>query len=404
MLPPSRTGALVAGSGVGRAADWRAALLDALNSALSPLGGEPPDLLFLFASGTFADAFPDLVREAAARSEARELVGCSASGVIGVDQELEGQPAVSALALRLPESALLNVQHVTEADIQHGAETPGAWPTFLGLRPEACSGLIVLADPFSIHPLPLIDGLVRAYPGIPLIGGLASNDPSHRGTALFLGSRTRDEGAIVVALSGPVALTPVVSQGAEPLGRPWTVTDLHGHVVTSIGNQPAYKVLLDTVHALAPDDRQRVARNLLIGVAMDEYRDDFKRGDFLIRNLMGADPRTGSIAVGGHLRVGQTVQFQVRDARAADEELRHLLQGASERLPCSPAAALLFACNGRGQGLFGHPHHDAKLTGELLQQPPLAGLFCTGEIGPVGKGTYLHGFTACLALFVPTES
>lgn len=128
---------------------------------------------------------------------------------------------------------------------------------------------------------------------------------------------------------------------------------------------------------------------------MNEYRDEFRRGDFLIRNLLGADQATGVIAVAAEVHVGQTIQFQIRDAHAADEELRAMLNGASNT---STAAALLFACNGRGVGLFGAPHHDARTVQQLIGAVPLAGLFCNGEIGPVGSRTFVHGFTASLAL------
>jgi small ligand-binding sensory domain FIST len=169
--------------------------------------------------------------------------------------------------------------------------------------------------------------------------------------------------------------------------------------VRSIGTRPAYEVLVETIQGLDPVERGRVSGNLLVGLAMNEYRDEFRRGDFLIRNLIGIDPSSGAIAIAAQPRVGQTLQFQIRDARAADEELRHMLGGLS----VGPAAALLFACNGRGAGLFGAPDHDARTVRELLGPVPLAGLFCNGEIGPVGAATYLHGFTASLALIAPTE-
>jgi small ligand-binding sensory domain FIST len=191
----------------------------------------------------------------------------------------------------------------------------------------------------------------------------------------------------------------VVSQGCEPIGRTWTITDADGYVVRTLGNRPTYEVLMETIQSLEPSARQRAARNLLVGLAMDEYRDDFKRGDFLIRNVLGVDQATGALAVGAEPHVGQTLQFQIRDARAADEELRHMLSasGGSAR----DTAAVLFACNGRGAGLFGAPDHDARTVRELLGPVPLAGLFCNGEIGPVGKSTFLHGFTASLGLITP---
>jgi small ligand-binding sensory domain FIST len=392
----------VAGSGIGAATEWRAALDQALDRALEPLAGEAPDLLLLFASSAFTTHYDQMLSVAAERSGARDLAGCGASGVIAGDRELEGQPAIAALALRAAGS-LLAVHRVLPEDLADGGPAPGAWPTRLGLLPQACTGLIVLADPFSTDIAALIAGLERDYPGVPLVGGLASGDPSVQRTHVFFGTQASGQGAVVVGLSGSVAIKPIVSQGCEPIGKPWTITEAEGHIVRTIGNRPAYEVVVETVEALSPPERQRVARNLLVGLAMDEYRDAFNRGDFLIRNLLGVDPRSGAIAVGAETRVGQTIQFQVRDARAADEELRHMLSASAAVAPRT-AAALLFACNGRGAGLFGAPDHDARTTRELLGPIPLAGLFCNGEIGPVGQTTYLHGFTASLALITLNES
>jgi small ligand-binding sensory domain FIST len=204
----------------------------------------------------------------------------------------------------------------------------------------------------------------------------------------------------VIGLGGTIGLRPVVSQGCEPIGEPWTVTDASGHVVKGIGGRPAYQVLVETVRGLDAARRERVTGNLLVGLAMDEYRDEFRRGDFLIRNLLGVDPASGAIGIAADVAVGQTVQFQIRDAHAADEELRHML---AEESGGGASAALLFACNGRGVGLFGGPDHDARTVRELLGPLPLAGLFCNGEIGPVGARTFVHGFTASLALIAATD-
>jgi small ligand-binding sensory domain FIST len=224
---------------------------------------------------------------------------------------------------------------------------------------------------------------------------MATGEPGVRATSVFRGGEVMT-GAVVIGLGGTVGLRPVVSQGCEPIGDNWTITEVEGHVLKTIGGRPAYEVLVDTVRGLDAERRERVNGNLLVGLAMDEYRDQFGRGDFLIRNLLGADPRTGAIAVAAELHVGQTLQFQIRDARAADEELRTMLGAVGDAN--KPAAALLFACNGRGAGLFGSPDHDARTVRTILGPLPLAGLFCNGEIGPVGAGTFIHGFTASLAL------
>jgi small ligand-binding sensory domain FIST len=221
---------------------------------------------------------------------------------------------------------------------------------------------------------------------------------------VFLNGEVYDRGAVALALGGPYAVRTIVSQGAAPIGETWTITGAQGNVIETIAQRPAYQVLVDTLRALPPEMQQRAQRNLLVGLAMDEHRGEFRRGDFLIRNLTGIDPERGTLAVGALPRVGQTLQFQLRDPDAADEDLRELLERARKELGArQPVGALLCSCNGRGVGLFGTPDHDARTLVDLLGPIPVSGFFCNGEIGPVGEQNFLHGFTASIALVIPEE-
>ena len=151
---------------------------------------------------------------------------------------------------------------------------------------------------------------------------------------------------------------------------------------------------------LDDETRDRAARNLLVGLAMNEYKETHERGDFLIRNVMGADRESGIVAINAIPRVGQTFQFQFRDAQAADDDLRTRLSDLRDTLAQDEEilGALLCSCNGRGRGLFGEPDHDAAALSEIFGPVPTAGFFCNGEIGPVGGENYLHGFTASIAV------
>jgi len=198
-----------------------------------------------------------------------------------------------------------------------------------------------------------------------------------------------------------VGLLGMISQGCTPIGDTWTLTKVERNIIHEIGNRPAYEVLAETFEKLAPEEQRKARGNLFIGLVMNEYLDEFHRGDFLIRNLLGADPNSGSIAVGALPRQGQTVQFQRRSAAAAAEDLEALLQRTRESLQQAPLyGGCLCCCNGRGQGLFGKPNHDAQLVQQRLGPMGLAGFFCNGELGPVGERNFLHGYTASLALFV----
>ena len=160
------------------------------------------------------------------------------------------------------------------------------------------------------------------------------------------------------------------------------------------------KILQEMLPQLPAKDRQLARSGLLfLGRVINEYQDEYGRGDFLIRNLIESDRESGALAVADLMRTGQTVQFQVRDGETADEDLRHLLQQEQRSKAGKSRAALLFTCLGRGEGMYGSAHHDIRAVQECLGPLPVAGFFCNGEIGPVGQRAFVHGFTSVLGLF-----
>ena len=386
-------------AGIGTGLDWREALDEALGGLPALAGSAGVDLALLFASADYAADYAELLAAAQKALGARCLIGCSGQGVIGRDREVEHEPAISVLAFSLP-GVELHALHLEEEEIEDEAATAALIQE--GVEHSEVKAWLLFADPFSFDADRLLALLVGSYPGAPLVGGLASGDFGRQQTFLFLGGQVFDQGAVALAIGGPYRVQTVVSQGAEPIGETWTITSVQGNLVETLGMRPAVDILLETFRALTPETQERARTNLLVGLAMDEYRDEFGRGDFLIRNLMGIDRERGAIAIGAMPRVGQTLQFQLRDPAAADADLVELLGRAkSELAGQTPAGALLCSCNGRGIGLFGAPDHDARTVSEILGPLPLAGFFCNGEIGPVGGKPFLHGFTASIALILP---
>jgi small ligand-binding sensory domain FIST len=266
------------------------------------------------------------------------------------------------------------------------------------------NAMFLFVDPFSVDGERLLFTVAEVDEDLPVVGGLASSKFSRRGTYVLLDDDVYEDGLAGVAMGGAYEVKTVVSQGAAPLGQAWTITGVQDNLVKSIGMRPAIEVLGDMFKRLPPEIQVRARANLLVGLAMNEYRDEFGRGDFLIRNLMGVDRETGAVAIGAMPREGQTLQFQLRDPTAADEDLRELLGKARQELEGREiAGAVLCSCNGRGIGLFGAPDHDARTFMEEMGSIPVAGFFCNGEIGPVGGRNFLHGFTASIALILPKE-
>ena len=386
---------------VARDGDWRVALADLKRQMPLLTEGAVVDLALLFASHEYAEEFPQLVEGVRDLTGASCLMGCSGQGVIGPRTEVEDEPALALLVLSLPD-ALLRPIKLSQRDLEERPDPP-AWRELTDVPPEDVNAWLIFGDPFSLDAESLLATFSRAYPGLPLVGGLASGDFRKRRTHLFLDGDVYDSGAVALALGGAYTIRTVVSQGCTPVGETWTITGVKANVIETIGMRRALDVLVETVHGLPLPMQQRAGGNLFIGLAMDEYKDEFRRGDFLIRNLVAVDPESGVLAVGAVPRVGQTLQFQLRDSLAADEDLIEMLERARAGLADqAPVGAILCSCNGRGAGLFGSSDHDARAVEERLGPLPLAGFFCNGEIGPVGAMNFLHGFTASIAIIVPT--
>ncbi|MBN2508179.1 MAG: FIST C-terminal domain-containing protein [Verrucomicrobia bacterium] len=327
------------------------------------------------------------------------LLGCSGCSLVVDDQELEDAMGLVVGLYDLPGAVLkpfaFNQSHVEDA------RSPEDWHRLTGLEPGEVSGWLVFADPFRMDCERWLQHWNAAYDGLPVVGGLASGNPGEHQTQVYLNGQANDEGAVAVAFGGGVDLLSVLSQGCTPIGQTWTITRAERNFIHEIARRPAYQVLLDTYNSLPATDQQKARGNLFVGLVTNEYQEEFHRGDFLIRNLIGADPTSGSLAVGAVPRIGQTIQFQWRDAAASTEDMTALLERARRRVAGRTVyGGCLCCCNGRGQRLFGVPHHDARQIQQQLGPLGLTGFFCSGEIGPVGDHNFLHGYTASLALFV----
>jgi small ligand-binding sensory domain FIST len=327
------------------------------------------------------------------------LLGCSSQSLIVGSDEVEENAGLTLGLYSLP-GAQLKALHFTQEQVEK-ADHPGYWRLETGIDPAQANGWLAFLDPFHLDSEAWLKEWNQAYAPLPIMGGLASGDYNEQSTQVYLNGDVFDEGGVALAVGGSVGLMGVTSQGCTPIGETWTLTKVDQNVIHEIANRPAYEVLAETFNQLSPEDQKGARGNLFIGLVVNEYLEEFHRGDFLVRNLLGADPRSGSIVVGAAPRQGQTIQFQRRSAAAATTDMNELLTRAQGKLvDATVYGGCLCSCNGRGQGMFGRPNHDAELVQQRLGPLGLTGFFCNGEIGPVGERSFLHGFTASLALFV----
>ncbi len=321
------------------------------------------------------------------------LIGASAHGVISSDHEVETSPALTVIAASLPgvevrPFVMVNAAWVAALDdVQEFARcTPHL---------DGAELVMLLADPFTFDIERCLASFNRHAPGTRVVGGMASAGARPGANALLLNDWIAHEGGVGLALTGALRVDVVVSQGCRPVGPALEVTRAEGNVVFELDGQPAIERAEEVLREL-PKQEQELLRNGLY-VGRPAKRGASGQGDYLIRNLLGADRQRGALAVGDVMAERERIRLHVRDANTAAQDLEMLL--SPQEFDSRAKAALLFACNGRGKGLFGTADRDVStLQAALGGSVPVGGMFCAGEIGPVGERNLLHGHTASIAI------
>ncbi len=400
-----------------------ASLIEQINSRARQQQGEdlPPgwvDMAIVFVSSHFAQPARQIIEHLRSKLEPKVMLGCSAEGVIGQDQEYEDAPAVTLVVASLP-GVLVSPFMLLPDEMDLPIPTlsartnrgPADWHKLL-LDPDEFRRVVdapddpqlfvLLGDPFSTPMDDVLQAFNTCFPGVPIVGGLASGALRPGGNALWIDDQLTHEGAVGLSLGGELAVDVVVSQGCRPIWRPFTVVQAHHNVIYSLEGRPPLAWLQDLIPQLPDEDRQLLQKGLFVGRSIKGGQEGLGRGDFLLRGVIGIDQNNGAIAIGDSIMDGETIQFHLRDALTAKEDLEMMLIPQAFRPP--PSGALLFSCNGRGTRLYDHPNGDIAVVQANLEGAHLAGFFCAGEIGPIGGVNFLHGHTASLAIFRPAAN
>lgn len=395
-----------------------AAITEVIDKIKQSLSGNP-DLGIVFISSAYASDYPRLMPLLLEKFPIPIVIGCGGGGIVGMSSpdrvvEVEGNPALSLSVAKLP-GVEIKPFHLMAEDLPDPDSPPQAWWESIGVSPEKQPQFILLCDPFSSSINDLLEGLDFAYPGSVKVGGLASGRNMNMPNALFYYSQDCPdrllcrEGTVGVALSGNIVLETIVAQGCRPIGKLYQVTKGERNIVLEIAetdelkysSKPPLDVLQQLIQNLSEEDRQLAQHSLFVGIVRDEFKFQLGQGDFLIRNLLGVDPRVGAIAIGDRVRPGQRLQFHLRDAQTSADDLEMLLNIYQQKnAATSPAVgALMFSCLGRGEGLYGKANFDSELFRHYLDNIQIGGFFCNGEIGPVSGSTFLHGYTSAFVIF-----
>ena len=326
------------------------------------------------------------------------MLGSTAEGVIGREEEIEREPAITLVAARLPgvELAPFVLQPSNWDELLND---PPSFHQAVG-APDSTKLFMMVADPFTTPMDDVLDAFNSCYINLPLIGGLASGSSRPGGNALLLNDRLINNGAVGVAFSGDFEVDVIVSQGCRPIGRALKVTNADRNMIFSLEGETPLVYLQHLIEQLPADDKALLNNGLFIGRAISPDEETLGRGDFLIRGVMGIHQESEAIVVGDNIEVGETIQFHLRDASTAKEDLEMMLTSRN-CFTTHQVVGYYFPVMGRGTRLYDHPNGDVETIQGILGNINLAGFFCAGEIGPIGGKNFLHGHTASMVLFRP---
>jgi small ligand-binding sensory domain FIST len=380
-------------SAASRAPDAVDAAAEVADALALGLGEGPVDLLLFFFTAHLVTGAEEMSKLLKHRFSPGTIAGVSGGAVLGAGHEFEDGPALTAIAARLPGVEVKPFVMMSSAwgeaiedPLEFARHTPGA---------DRAELVILLGDPFSIDIMRVLRAFHRFAPGVRVVGGMASVSPRPYANTLILNDWMANEGGLGIALKGALRVDVVVSQGCRPVGPPLKVTRAERNLILELDGQPALERTEQVLRDLPERERECLSGGLYIG--RPARGDASGRGDYLIRNLLGADRDRGVLAVADQMAEGERVRLHVRDAATAIEDLELLL--APQEFDAPAAGALMFTCNGRGKAFFGRPDRDiATLQSALGAAVPVAGFFAAGEVGPVGEQNFLHGHTVSIAI------
>ncbi len=390
-----------AGVGYSTARNPRNAAAEATAAALAQAGISRATGALCFATAAYGAAYPMILRTIASEAGTREVAGCSSMGVIAGETETESGHALAVLAFGGGESE--NEIHATRLFVPtlrgRAAGVAADIASALRSKLDKSNLLILLADTYNFEAEATLEALGKELPGVTIAGGGASEDGSVGETFVFCGDTISSNAVSGMLLSGDFELTLASTIACGLIGTAHRVTAARDNILIELDGRPAYEVFAEAAGPLA-DDLRRALGYVFVAIPVYENATTIERGQFVVRNIVGASKEHGVIAVAFQPKVGDTIGFVLRDAERSRQDLKATLDDLNDRVkPDSPPAfGLYFNCVSRGAGLYNIPGHDSAYIRRALGPVPIAGFFTGFEIGPLAEQTSLLQYSGVLAL------
>jgi len=388
-----------AGVGFSTALNPRSAAAEATAAALAQAGISSAAGALCFATPAYGAAYPMILRTVASEARTREVAGCSSKGVIAGETEIESGHALAVLVFGGDEQEMRATRFFVPTLRGRAAGVAAEVASAVRAKLDKSNLLILFADTYNFEAEATLEALGRELPGVAIAGGGASEDGSIGETFVFCGDTISSNAVSGMLLSGDFKLTLANSIACGLIGTAHRVTAARDNIVIELDGRPAYEVFAEAAGPLAADLRRALAY-VFVAIPAYENATTIERGQFVVRNIVGASEEHGVIAVAFQPKVGDTVGFVLRDAERSRQDLKATLDDLSARLDpqTPPAFGLYFDCVSRGAGLYNIPGHDSAYIRRALGPVPIAGFFTGFEIGSLADQTSLLQYSGVLAL------
>ncbi len=388
-----------AATGMSTGSDLGGAAEDAASQAmrrLSAWGADRADVVLAFCTAGRPDALGPVLRAIRKICRTGSLAGCSGAGVLTEQGEVEGTRSVAVLAVASDtvRATPFFARDLKGRDVDAGREIGRLVRPLLDDNPL----VILFPDTLSCSPEPLFDGLHEMAGEVPVVGGGAACRSGSR-TFQFCGGDASSNAVSGVVLTGAIVCSVGVTQSCLPVGRPWRVTDATGNGIKTLDGVPAVHALLQSLAGPGREpsqDLHKLAPHLFVAFPACTGR-DLRRGQYIVRSILGVDPDDGSVYVGREVAIGETIAFALRDPDGARDDLKEML-GECVAIAGRPDLGLYFNCCARGRGLYGVGDIDTAYIHNAFTDLPLVGFFGYAEVASLGGRARLHNYSGVMTL------
>jgi small ligand-binding sensory domain FIST len=350
-----------------------------------------------FVTSAHGAAFPMVVRTVAQEARTGEVAGCSSAGVIANEREIESGTAVAVVVF----GGELSAKRLFAPSLRRrGREVARELAVAAGPARGRSNLLCIFADSYNMDTDAMLPELAARLPAVAIAGGGASEDGSVGETFQFCGETVNSNSVAGMLISGDFDLNIGASVACAQIGPMHRVSAVRGNVIAGLDGRPAYEVFAEAAGPLA-DDLRRAQAFVFVGIPLDPKASRLERGQYVVRNIIGASADHGVFAVAHHPRPGDMIALVLRSAENSRDDLKAMLEQTSAQARAPAAFGLYFDCVSRGASLYNIPGHDSAYIRRQLGPVPVGGFFTGFEIGPLGDRAAVLQCSGVLVLLSP---